>query len=120
MILEALHTKINPIINAFPLVGDIEADVPFAVYNADVIPLWSKQGIIGYEYTVIINVIDTDLNRCISNSELINTAILALAGTTTNSTKIDSVQFQGENHDFNNVSMAYVNELKYTILTNNK
>lgn len=119
MILEALHTKINAVINAYATIGDIDAVVPFAVYSADQAVLRSKGGIEGYEYTVRISVVSESLSECLTKSWLIKTAIESLIGTTTNGTTFDIIQKQSETQRPDTSTMRYINDFSYLITTQN-
>lgn len=119
MILEALHTKINSIVNAFPLIGDIEADAPFAVYSADQSVLRTKSGIIGYEYDVQITVVHPELSVCFEKSDLIKAAVETLDGTTTNDTTFESVRYVSENQRYDAQALYHINDIIYKVFTTN-
>lgn len=118
MILEALHTTINTIVTAYPLMGDIEAVVPFAVYAVDQLPLYMKSGITGYENNVSINVVDTDLQQCQAKSELVVAALLALSGSV-NSTTFDFSRLIQSTARFDEKSQAYINFIQIKMFTQN-
>lgn len=118
MILEALHTTINSIVTAYPLMGDIEAVAPFAVYAVDQLPLYMKSGITGYENNVTVNVVDTDLQQCEAKGQLIITALLALSGTV-NSTTFDFSRFVQRTVRFDEKSQAYIDFIQIKMFTQN-
>lgn len=118
MILQALHNTINAIITAYPLMGDIEAVVPFAVYANDQAAMYTKQGITGYENNVSINVVDNDAARCASNGGAIITAITALEGDV-DGTTIDFSRMVQSSMRFDEKSQAYINFIQIKIFTQN-
>lgn len=120
MILQALQTKINAVINAYPMIGDIDAEIPFAVYGADQSILRSKRGVEGYEYTVRIAVVSDNINECMTKSGLIRTAVEALTGKTQDSTKFDFVIKDQEVQRFDVSTNRYINDLTYRIITTNE
>ncbi len=79
MILDALYIVLNPIVPAFPLIGDqVEATPPFQVFEAIPSPVRTKDGIVGYLQQVSIYVIDNDLDRLDENVDLIHAAVVAM------------------------------------------
>lgn len=120
MILEALHTKINAVINAYAQIGDIDAEMPFAVYSADQTPVRSKYGIEAYEYTIRISVVSDKLNECMAKSGLIKAAVEALKGTTQNSTAFDFVMKENETQRFDVSTNRYINDITYRAITQNE
>lgn len=120
MILDALHTTINPILTAFPLVGDITAIVPFCVFKAEPDPIKTKDGIIGYLQKVSVAIIDSDLDRLETNTNAIRNVILAMTGTI-NDCEINAVQFDGESgSSYDPDSDTSQNSLEFTIDTNTR
>lgn len=120
MILEPLHTTINAVINAYPQIGDIDADVPFAVYSADQTVLRSKAGVEGYEYTIRISVVSDQLNECMTKSGLIKTAVESLQGATGNTTVFDFVMKDNETQRFDVSTNRYINDITYRAITQNE
>lgn len=106
MIQAAIHSTIDSIINAFPLVGDIEADFPFAVYSTDQTPLYTKAGITGYENLVIITVVDDDNKRGAEKAELVKAAVLAMSGTIQGTT-VDFSRFVQTDTRYDEVNGLY-------------
>lgn len=119
MILEDIHTAINSIVNAYPLVGDIEATTPFAVYQAEPVILRDKTGICGYSYRVIISVVDAEIADAINYSTGIKTAIEALVGATGTSAVWDKAHYNGESQRFDADTNVYINDIEYNVFTQN-
>ena len=117
MILEALHSKINAVVSGYPLIGDIDAPLPFAVYSADQAVLRSKAGIEGYEYTVRISVVSDSLSECLSNASGIASGIEGLVDQTENGTTFDFVTREYETQRFDVSTNRYISDLQYKMIT---
>jgi hypothetical protein len=120
MILEALHTTINPILSAHPLIGDIEAELPFCLYKADAEVIRDKTGIIGYSYLVDVGIVATDIGTVNTHTQTITAAIVAMSGTI-NSTIIEAVIHTNESGVyFATADQVYINDLEFKIFTKNR
>jgi hypothetical protein len=120
MILQALHTTLNPIVPAYPLIGDIEATTPFCMYKADAAPIRDKSGIVGYTYTVSIGIVDVTIESVNTLTESITAAIAAMSGTI-NNTEIKSVlQTDESGIYYADTDKVYINDLEFKFYTNNR
>lgn len=120
MILDALHTTINPIVTAYPLVGDIDAETPFSFFRAIPTPLRTKDGIIGFEYLVEVGIVDRDPDTVDTLTETVKTAVLAMTGTIAG-TEIEHVLFTDESGIyFLEPDQAYENDLEFKVSTKNR
>jgi hypothetical protein len=122
MILDALYSVLNPIIPAFPLVGDeIEAAVPFQVFSAEPgNPIRVKDGISGYLQLITITVIDNDTDRLDSNIVAIQAAVSAMSGEI-HGTIIEDVLLNDESGAYYNEQVgAFQYDLEYRFDTKNR
>ena len=120
MIIEAIHTTVNPILTAYPLVGDIEATLPFCLYKATPEAVRDKTGIIGYVYTVEIGIIAKRISEVNTYTPTIINAIKAMTGTI-NDTEITSVIHTDESGVYYLApDEVHVNDLEFKIFTNNR
>ena len=120
MILDAIYQTISGIVAAYPIVGDIEAECPFAAFQATPDILKDKNGINGYDYLVEIAVIDREITELNTYTENIIAAITAMSGTI-NATIIDAVLHTDESGIYyNDADNVYRNDLEFKILTLNR
>lgn len=120
MILDALQTILNPITNAHPLIGDIEATVPFIVYTAKPRPVNIKAGQDGFIYLVNIGIAAATISSLLTLKASVLAAILPLKGTY-NSTVIEGViQTDDSGPYFENENALNINDLEFTIFTTNE
>lgn len=118
MILEAIQATISGLITAYPLLGDIESETPFAVYSADLNVMRDKTGICGYEYTVGISVVDEDLSDVMYYSTGIVAAMTAVTGTKM-STTFEKVHLVSETQRYDEKALCYINDIEFRINTTN-
>ena len=121
MISAAIQTELKKIItNTYLVMGDEGIVTPYCVHKEAGVPQYLKQGLIGYLYDCEVVVIDKTPGAVETLAMRIKTALEALAGTTTNSTKIDGVEFTGDAPDYDVESKLYINILSFTIETSNR
>lgn len=120
MILEAIHSAISGVCEAYALIGDIEAETPFAVYNASPTPLRDKSGIVGYDYDVTVSLVSPDLDTVVNMSSGIISGVLALEDDMREGTSIDFAHFQGAEQRYDAVASVHVNDIKFRIVTENE
>lgn len=121
MLLDALYSTINPIVQASPVIAEFDAEVPVCVYQAESTPIRIKDGIIGYDHNVSIALIDDDLDRINTNTVAIIAAILAMNGNTIESTTITDALLTTENGViFDKQTNTYQNSFEFSIETNNR
>jgi hypothetical protein len=118
MILEAIQATLSGMITAYPLLGDIESETPFAVYSADLNVLRDKTGICGYEYTVGISVVDEDLIDVMYYSTGIVASMLAITGTKMN-TSFDHIHLVSETQRYDEKALCFINDIEFKINTTN-
>lgn len=119
MILEAIGTILTPIVDNYPLVGDIEAAPPFAVFEVQQRPFITKAGINGYSNTVFITAVAIKIPALMALSQSIKNAVEAAAGNTINGTTILAARFREENQRFDEQYQVNINQLEFMIYTNN-
>lgn len=120
MLLDALHTTMNPVLDAHLLVGDIEAELPFCVYRAVPEPVRDKTGITGYIYVVEVGIIDNNPDDVNNYTESLTTAMLAMAGTI-NETEIEKVLLTDESgFYYSHADNVYMNDLEFKVFTKNR
>jgi hypothetical protein len=121
MISNAIQAKCESIIpNTFVTIGDEKITVPFCTHNEVETPVYLKAGLSGYEYEVEIFIADVLPDNVGTLGNQIITAIGTLEGTTADGTKIDMVEYQGDNPGFDTESRLYGNILKFLIETSNR
>jgi hypothetical protein len=120
MILQALHTKLNPVLKAFPLIGDIEADPPFCIFNANPTPIRTKDGISEYEQQVNIKVLDWTAADVDTYTTGVRAAVEGITGTV-DSTIFNNIMYIGESGIYySEADGIYINDLEFKIHTQNR
>ena len=121
MIGEAIQATVSAIItNTFAIVGDEEIVTPYCVHTeTELEPALVKEGVLNYNYSVEVLVIDTLPDNVLSKVALIRAAIEALQGTIVNSTIFEQVKFEGDNPGFDQESRLYANNIVFSIETKN-
>ncbi len=121
MISAAIQAKLAAIIpRTYLAIGDEDIEAPFCTHTETERELLLKEGNDGYEYDCAIAIIDDSPDDVETLKQSVITAIEALAGTTTNSTKIDSVAYQGDDPGFDEESKLYITILSFLIETSNR
>lgn len=120
MILQALHTTLNPILSAHVLIGDIEAELPFCVFRADASPARQKAGICGFEYVVNVGVIDSDVDSVNNYSVQIIDAVQAMQGTVSGTDIIAAIQTDESGIYYENENNVFMNDLAFKVFTKNR
>ena len=120
MILQALHSTLNPILSAHPLIGDIEADLPFCVFRADALPMIQKAGICGYDYVVNIGIIDNTIESVNSYTEQITSAMRSLKGEISGTNIYAVIQTDESGIFYENENSIYENDLEFKVFTQNR
>ena len=100
--------------------GDEEIVAPYCTHKETGDAQYLKSGLIGFIYRCEILVIDRTPESVESLGQQIMIAIEALGGTTTSGTKIDMVEFQGDEPDFDIESKLYLTILTFLIETSNR
>ena len=119
MIGEAIQATVVAIIpNTYAIVGDEEIEVPYCVHiETELEPTRVKEGILNYNYSVEVLIIDSLPDSVISSAALVRAAIEALAGTTVNSTTFEQVIYEGDDPGFDQESRLYASNIRFTIET---
>ena len=121
MIADAIYSTINPIVPAYPLIGDVDAKMPLAVYGVRYEAVRSKDRIELYNGTVFVSVITPRHSTTETKSNLVKAAMEALTGQTVNDTIFLSVQWTGIfNISFDPDDRAYYSEMEFSIKTKNQ
>jgi len=119
MILQALHTTLNAVLPAYPLIGDIEATTPFCMYKTEPVPVRDKTGVIGHAHTVTVGIVDRTIASVNTYTELVVTAMLAMKGTMS-TTIIESIIQIAESGIYLGGPQVYINDLEFRIYTTNR
>lgn len=120
MLSAAIQTTLAGIIeNTLISIGDEEIAAPFCVHSERQNPARLKSGVAGYEYECEIAVVDDSPDDIETYKQSIRTALEALEGTTTSSTSIELVEYQGDDPGFDQESKLYISILRFLIQTSN-
>jgi hypothetical protein len=119
MIGEAIQVTVEAIIsNTFAIVGDEEIITPYCVHTeTEIEPTYLKEGILNYNYSAEVLIIDVTPDSVNTKVALVRAAIEALAGTTVNSTAIEQVIYEGDDPGFDQESRLYANNIRFSIET---
>lgn len=116
MISDAIYQTINPIVPAYPLIGDVDAKLPLAVYGVRVEGIRSKDKVEFYNGTLFISVITARHADTEAKSYAALNALEALSGQTVDNTQFLSVKWSGVlNISFDPEDRAYYSELEFNI-----
>jgi len=120
MISAAIQTTLEGIItDTFIAIGDEDIQVPFCVHQERETPIRLKEGIAGYAYDCDVAIVDDSPDDVNTYKGSIISALEALAGTTVESTVINTVSYEGDDPDFDQESRLYTNILRFYIETAN-
>ncbi|HOI48333.1 MAG TPA: hypothetical protein PK167_03455 [Prolixibacteraceae bacterium] len=119
MILQAVISTVKKVIDAYPIIGDIEAVTPFAAIDVKQKPFFTKNGICGYSNTAEIIIVHQGLSVVMQKSEEVKTVVAAMAGTI-DQTEIENVRFIEEEQSFDEKSQCYINLIQYQINSKNQ
>jgi len=120
MIIDALILTINPIVDCYTAIGDINSDLPFSVIQVAPEPIKIKDGIIGYTQKVSVALVDNDVDRVESNTVAVRAAVEAMHGLISGC-QINDVSFDSENGIiFDQESQTYQNSIEFTFDTDNR
>lgn len=121
MIGEAIQAAIAAIIpNTFATVADEGVIAPFCIHTERDTPEYLKEGISGFMWDCEIAVVNKTPDLVETNAMQIKTALEALEGTTSNSTVIESVSFEGSDQGFDETSRLYMKVIQFIINTKNR
>lgn len=120
MILQALHTTLNPILPAHVLIGDIEAELPFCVFRADASPARQKAGVCGYEYVVNVGIIDNEVKSVNNYSVQIINAIQNMNGSVSGTDVIAAIQTDESGIYYENENNVFMNDIEFKVFTKNR
>jgi hypothetical protein len=121
MISAAIQSTISAIIpNTFMAMGDEEILTPYCVHKETGTPEYVKAGISGYSYICEVAIIDDTPDKVEALVQSVKDAIIALAGSSKESTKFDSVIWDNDEPDFDIQDKMYTNIIRFTIETSNR
>jgi hypothetical protein len=121
MISTAVQSTLETIIaNTCMVMGDEEIQCPYCVHKEEIAPVYLKEGVVGYSVNCEVVIIETTPEEVEILAVAVLSAMLALSGTTVESTTIDSVTHEGDSPDFDTDSKLYLNILRFTIETSNR
>ena len=116
---KAIHSVIDPIVDTHLLIGDVDASDNFAVFAVRRNPRRTKEGVIGYQGEILISVLNSIENNVRTKSNLVITAMEALAGTTTEGINFTVMQEQTYSTDFSDADNIYFSEIVFNYTTKN-
>lgn len=120
MILDALISTINPIVDCYTAIGDINSNLPFSVIQVVPEPIRIKDGIIGYTQKVSVALVDNDVDRIETNTVAVRAAIEAMHGLI-EGCQINDVSFDSENGIiFDQDTQTYQNSMEFTFDTDTR
>jgi hypothetical protein len=120
MILDALISTINPIVDCYTAIGDLKAELPFAVIQVAPEPIRTKDGIIGYTQKVSVALVDNDVDRIEANTVAVRAAVESMYGLIAEC-KINDVSFDSENGIiFDPETQTYQNSMEFTFDTDTR
>lgn len=120
MIIEAIQATLSPVLTTYSRVAPQEVETPFCVHDADSVPVRTKNGIVGYVYTVRVLLVCASTADIITYTDSIKSALEAIAGTTVSNTAIEAVYFDDDNIEYNTVYGWHENNITFTIETKNR
>jgi hypothetical protein len=121
MILQALNNILGEVMEAHPLIGDIDAELPFCVFKADAQPYRTKDGVCGYDYVVNVGIIDDEIGSINTYTDSIISAMIAQRNTTISGTEIYAIiQTDESGVYYENENNVYMNDLEFKVFTKNR
>ena len=119
MILDAIATTMNTTtLNSYPIVGDVEADLPFAVFSALQAPVKTKDGIQGYANNVVVTVLCADLDDLDDYNVAVRAAITNMLGNIA-CTYVEASEFNGGDPVYDEKLKCYRCDNEFLIDTKN-
>jgi hypothetical protein len=120
MISEAIQVEVQKVITntAFAIEGE-EIEVPFCVHKEKQTPVRLKSGVSGYENSCELMIIDKLPDSVETLKTRVRTAIEAMEGITISGTAIESVDYLGDDPDFDMQSQMYYTIMNFNIETSN-
>lgn len=120
MIIDALISTINPIVDCYTAIGDLKAELPFAVIQVAPDPIRTKDGIVGYTQKVSVALVDNDVDRIEANTVAVRAAVEAMHGLISEC-QINDVSFDSENGIiFDPETQTYQNSFEFDFDTDNR
>lgn len=120
MILDAIYTTVSGILDSYPLVGDIEAELPVGVFQATPDILRDKTGIIGYDYLVEFAIVDREISDINTYTESITAAVTGMSGTIADTEIETAFKTDESGIYYNDADGVYRNDLEFRIFTKNR
>lgn len=113
-------TLANIITNTFMIMADENIITPYCVHRESGEPIYLKAGIVGYEYKVEVVIIDDTADKVETLVQSTKNALIALEGTTVQSTTISSVTWVGDEPDYDTEDHMYTSVITFIIQTTNR
>jgi hypothetical protein len=121
MISAAIQAVVQAVIpNTYQSMGDEEITIPYCIHEENDTPEYLKEGLSGYSWLVEIGIVHSTPDAAEALAVSVIAAVEALAGTTNNSTIIDTVEYQGSEPGFDQVTREYLKLLRFNINTKNR
>lgn len=121
MISAAIQTAVQAVIpNTYQSIGDEEITVPYCIHEENDTPEYVKEGISLYAWLVEIGIVHSTPDAAEALAVSVIAAVEALAGTTSSSTIIDTVEYQGSEPGFDQATREYLKLLRFIINTKNR
>ena len=121
MISDAIQSTVEAVIpNTFQSIGDEDITVPYCIHEENDTPEYLKEGLSGYAWSVEIGIVHNTPDDAETLAVSVISAVEALAGTTTNGTDIETVEYQGCEPGFDQATREYLKLLRFIINTKNR
>jgi len=121
MISEAIQDAVEAVIpNTYQSIGDEEISLPYCIHEESDTPERVKEGVALYAWLVEIGIVHSTPDAAETLAVSVIAAVEALAGTTSNSTIIDTVEYQGSEPGFDQGTREYLKLLRFIVNTKNR
>ena len=122
MIGEAIQSTLEVIIpNTFAQIGDEKIETPICIHEeTEHEPLYLKAGVVHYNWTAEVAIIDDSPDSCEGLLLLVIDAINGLAFTTTKETEFGPISCLGIDPGFDPQTKEYIRVVRFSIITQNR
>lgn len=121
MISDAIQAAVQAVIpNTYQTIGDEDISLPYCIHEEADAPEYLKEGLIGYSWLIEIAIVHSTSDAAEALAVQVIAAVNALAGTTNDTTVIDTVEYQGGEPGFDPATREYLKMLRFNINTKNR
>ncbi len=121
MISDAIQDAVEAVIpNTYQSIGDEEITLPYCIHEETDTPEYLKEGLSGYAWNVEIGIVHSTPDAAEALAVSVIAAVEALAGTTSHTTVIETVEYQGSEPGFDQETREYLKLLRFNINTKNR